>query len=82
MSTPITLDEFKKRLAFHDWHYAFSDDHGVYCAGEAEGSRLFHIASSNGIEFKAAYNDAYKKIYFNENFYKAGETFRPPFNVF
>ena len=36
----MTLQELWDELERHDWYFAMSDDHSVYCAGAANYSRL------------------------------------------
>lgn len=40
----MPLSEFYDQLERHDWYYHFSDDHGVWMAGEADSRRLSELA--------------------------------------
>lgn len=42
----MTLDEYKKRLAFKDWYYQRSDDPKVYEQGQQEHFALLDAAKS------------------------------------
>jgi hypothetical protein len=43
----MNLAEFYNELERHDWFYQFSDDHGVWCAGERDCNRLKAIAETS-----------------------------------
>lgn len=43
----MTLQDFYDQLQRHDWFYSFSDDHGVWCAGERDSARLAAIAKES-----------------------------------
>jgi hypothetical protein len=43
----MTLTEFYAELERHDWYYHFSDDHSVWCAGEAESAKMRSIAEQS-----------------------------------
>jgi hypothetical protein len=40
----MNIEQYKKRLEKHDWHYAFSDDSRVYDRGRKEQMELQAIA--------------------------------------
>lgn len=56
----MNLSEYKKRLAKHDWCYAFSDDDRVYQAGLAEEKALKSMCHGKKT-YKKAYEIQYKK---------------------
>jgi len=59
----MTIQEYKKALHAHDWHYNYSDDHGIWQKGEREASTLSHIAKTYGEEFKQEYDKAIAYYY-------------------
>lgn len=48
-TNPMTVEEFFNRCKHFDWYYTFSDDHRVWCAGEAARVRLEQLAKSNWV---------------------------------
>jgi hypothetical protein len=81
MNGTISLEDFKKQLAQHDWFYYFSDDHGVWQRGERDSVRLQGIATTGNDDFKRAYNDACAIRFNTPSFVKPGATYQPPFKV-
>ena len=56
MSNDITLEQFKARLAAHDWYYHKSDNPIVQQTGKAESVALFEIMADKPA-FRQAYID-------------------------
>lgn len=59
----MNLTEYQRLLDNADWFYDFSDDPSVWRRGEAESSRLLHLATIGTDDFKRAYNTAYFRVY-------------------
>jgi len=63
----ITVDQFNEyveRLDFHDWYYEFSDDNGVWLAGQAKAQSLRTEAMADPIFselYKARYEQAFDR---------------------
>lgn len=68
MSTELSLDEYQKLLARHDWFFDFADDPRAHGKGQKEQSLLRSIASSGGDLFKLAYNEAEAKRFKTKDF--------------
>jgi hypothetical protein len=72
----ITLEDYKTMLAHHDWYYAFSDDHRVYCAGEESANKIFNLAKYGDDDFKRAYNEMSKRYFDTPSFSNWKPTFK------
>lgn len=59
----MSLDNYKARLAAHDWYYAESDDIEVYQDGRKERNLLTAIAHTHGPEYAKAFDDAWFKCF-------------------
>lgn len=59
------LAEYWDNLNRHDWYYQFSDDHGVWCAGESDAGRLAALAMLSN-EHKAMHEQFTKHYYSGE----------------
>ena len=77
----MTLEQYKKELAHHDWYYYFSDDHGVWQRGESESSRIFGLAKDGNDDFKRAYNDSHKRHFDTPSFVTPDRPYTLPFKV-
>lgn len=42
-----TLAEFDKMLRYHDWYFAFSDDHSTYLSGQRSVDALVRLAKES-----------------------------------
>jgi hypothetical protein len=51
-------DELARLLREHDWHYAMSDDHRYWSAGERRSRRILALVEQLGPEARAAYERA------------------------
>lgn len=60
----MSLAEFFKELAKHDWYYAFSDDRLIYRRGEENQRRLSVLAQQSEMHQKIF--DAFKD-YFSDH---------------
>ncbi len=74
----MNLADFKTKLDRHDWYYYFSDDHRVWCAGEAASKEIIELAKSSD-DFKRAYNEAYAIRFNTPSFVTADRPYRAPF---
>lgn len=52
----MTLSEFYTKLAYHDWYYQYSDDHGVWRRGQDAYDRLVDL-SKQSPEHKKLFED-------------------------
>jgi hypothetical protein len=43
----MTLNEFYKMLAGHDWYYQYSDDHGVWRRGQDRYDTIAMVAKES-----------------------------------
>lgn len=60
---PMTLADYYDRLDGFDWYYAYSDDGGVYRAGE-RAMKALKIVAEQSPEHKALY-DGFSAHYFS-----------------
>lgn len=60
---PENLEEFRERMLRWDWHYAMSDDHQVWVAGERANAalRAFLHSPKCTPAHRAIYDEASKK---------------------
>jgi hypothetical protein len=63
VTAPHTIEEFDRRLSRHDWYFAYSDDGGVFRAGDREADELLRVAMQSA-EHAALY-DAWSKFRFS-----------------
>ena len=59
----MTLQEYDKQLANHDWYYAWSDDPSVYRSGERAQDSIVRLRDISGAH--ATLLDAYNQHYFS-----------------
>jgi len=52
------LDQFNRLLGGMDWYYNYSDDHGVYLAGQRRMDSLQHLVRELGPDARLAFNRA------------------------
>lgn len=57
----MTLEEFQKMLAFHDWYYEYADGPAYY-QGRASWERILEAIDEGGEDFRKAYEEAKGKI--------------------
>ena len=50
------LQEFIKKLYYHDWHYSYSDDANVWRGGQKKRDEIDAILKTGGDEYKVWYN--------------------------
>jgi len=43
----ISLQDFYKKLVYHDWHYEYSDDYSVVCEGRESSIKLNSLADTS-----------------------------------
>ena len=77
----MTIIEYKKLLSDHDWHYNYSDDHGVWQRGERESAAITRYASTGTDEFKKAYNEAHALRYNNSSFVTDKNPYTFPYTI-
>lgn len=73
----MEIEEYKKLLERHDWHYAMSDDGRVYRQGEAADRKIKSIAVSSD-DHRRAFNEAHEQIY-NHDTWHATRPYRWPY---
>lgn len=44
-NTMLGLKQYIASLQSHDWHYSYSDDHGIYVNGSTERQELKNMAA-------------------------------------
>lgn len=58
----MTLQQYKKRLANHDWFYVMSGDRRAYEAGLAEENELKRLAKLDKL-YQKAYDSKVKTVF-------------------
>lgn len=61
------IEQLKEALAKHDWYYARSDDHSVYCKGAANADKIQILrrqaaAAGDGAQAEEIYASAVEKF--------------------